>query len=169
MNSRAAMADKPKQRTLIALVRNESGVLTRVATAFRRRGLNLASLAVGVCEKEGCSRITLVVDGESPSLALAKHHLARLIDVIEVEDITAEPAITSELALIKVAVTPDNAEAVNGVAAEFQARTVDAGAQAVTFEAVGAPAQLNSMIAQLQKYGVLEISRTGQICALKNS
>lgn len=163
------MQTKQQQRILIALVVDEPGVLTRIATAFRRRGFNLASLSVNSSEKKEFSRMTFVVEGPPHSLALANHHLERLIEVVEVHDITDCPAITSELALIKVAIKPDTIDEINSIAAQFGAKTVDLGTDVITFEMAGTTETLESIIAQLKKYGILELSRTGRVGTLRSS
>ena len=61
-------ANQTEQHTLVALVEDKPGVLTKVASMFRRRGFNIASLAVGSSEKPGLSRMTFVVNGEDMSL-----------------------------------------------------------------------------------------------------
>ena len=94
-----------EQHTLIALVEDKPGVLTRVASMFRRRGFNIASLAVGNSERPGLSRMTFVVKGDDYTVSQVAKQLDKLIDVIEVSDITNESTVTRELALIKVKTT----------------------------------------------------------------
>ena len=51
------------KHTLVALVEDRPGVLSRVITLFRRRNFNIESISVGHTEIPAISRMTLVVDG----------------------------------------------------------------------------------------------------------
>ena len=89
------------QRTISALVQDRPGVLARIAGLFRRRGFNIASLAVGRSEQPGLSRMTFVVEGPNEVVRHVSAQLDRLIDVVEVRDITEKNIVWRELALIK--------------------------------------------------------------------
>ena len=93
-------------RTVIALVENKAGVLARICGLFRRQGFNIASLAVGRSEIEGLSRMTFVVEGPEEVVRLVAAKLDRLIEVVEVEDISDLDHVYREMVLIKV--TADN-------------------------------------------------------------
>ena len=90
------------QRTISALVQDRPGVLARIAGLFRRRGFNIASLAVGRSEQTGLSRMTFVVEGQEKPLANISSQLNKLIDVVEASDISDKNIVWRELALIKV-------------------------------------------------------------------
>jgi len=89
-------------RTLIALVEDRPGVLTRVASLFRRRAFNIESLTVGHTEQPGISRMTIVVDSDRTDAQKVAQNLYKLVNVIRVEDVTERPIVTRNLALIKV-------------------------------------------------------------------
>ncbi len=127
--------------TFIALVENKPGVLNRVASLFRRRNFNIESLAVGRTEKPEISRMTVVVDCPNGDYDAHKieANLYKLVNVIDVQDVTHQPSVTRDLALIKVMVGPDKrAEVgpekraeVNSLAEIFRARIVDVAADRV--------------------------------------
>lgn len=156
-----------KRRILIAVVRDEPGVLARIATTFRRRGLNLASLAVGKSETVGFSRMTFVVEGMSPSLASVEHHLERLIDVLSVTDVTEQNAIARELALLKVGLTPETLGAINNIASLFAAKTLDLQDDVVTFELTGTTERVSALVRLLSKFDLKSVSRTGVVVCLR--
>ena len=91
-------ANQTEQHTLVALVEDKPGVLTKVASMFRRRGFNIASLAVGNSEQPGLSRMTFVVNGDEYTVGQVVKQMDKLIDVIEVADITSERIVARELA-----------------------------------------------------------------------
>ena len=89
-------------RTLIATVADRPGVLNRVASLFRRRAFNIESLTVGHTERPGVSRMTIVVDSRRTDATKVAQNLRKLVDVLDVEDISDRAAILHDLALIKV-------------------------------------------------------------------
>ncbi len=113
--------------TFIALVENKPGVLNRVASLFRRRNFNIESLAVGRTQNPEVSRMTIVVD--CPNGDVDAHrieaNLYKLVNVIDVQDVTHQPNVTHDLALIKVKVSPERRTEVNGLTEIFRARIVD--------------------------------------------
>ena len=112
--------------TLIALVEDKPGVLTRVASLFRRRNYNIESLAVGHTENPGISRMTIVVDSTQTNVEKVVQNLYKLVNVIRVEDITAQPMVFRDLALVKVKVDSGGVRSeVMQLVDTFRARVVD--------------------------------------------
>lgn len=152
------------QYTFIALVENKPGVLNRVASLFRRRNFNIESLAVGRTEKPEVSRMTIVVDcqGEFDAHKI-EANLYKLVNVIDVQDVTHQPAVTRDLALIKVQVGPEKRSEVNNLAAIFRARIIDVAADSVIVEVTGTEEKIEGMMELLRPIGIAEMVRTGQI------
>jgi acetolactate synthase-1/3 small subunit len=134
--------------TFVVYVENKPGVLTRVASLFRRRAFNIDSLTVGRTEKPEVSRMTIVVDADRDQALRVEANLYKLVNVLFVENITAKPAISRDLAMIKVAATHDARSHVLELANVFRARVVDLAPESLTLEV-------------LRPYGVLEMVRTG--------
>jgi acetolactate synthase-1/3 small subunit len=152
------------QYTFITLVENKPGVLNRVASLFRRRNFNIESLAVGRTEKPEISRMTIVVDCQSEFDAhKIEANLYKLVNVIDVQDVTHQPAVTRDLALIKVQVGPEKRAEVNNLAAIFRARIVDVAPDSVIVEITGTEDKVESMVELLRPLGIVEMVRTGQI------
>jgi acetolactate synthase-1/3 small subunit len=153
------------QHTFIALVENKPGVLNRVASLFRRRNFNIESLAVGRTENPAVSRMTVVVhcpNGEVDAHKI-EANLYKLINVIDVQDVTHQPSVTRDLALIKVRVEPERRAEVNGLAAIFRARIVDVAVDSVIVEITGTEDKIEGMIELLRPLGIVEMVRTGQV------
>ncbi|MGA7195297.1 MAG: acetolactate synthase small subunit [Anaerolineales bacterium] len=153
------------QYTFIALVENKPGVLNRVASLFRRRNFNIESLAVGKTENPEVSRMTVVVgcpNGEVDAHKL-EANLYKLVNVIDVQDVTHQPSVTRDLALIKVKVSPERRGEVNGLADIFRARIVDVAADSVIIEITGTEDKIEGMIELLRPIGIVEMVRTGQV------
>ena len=90
------------KHTLSVLVEDESGALSRIAGLFARRGFNIDSLAVGPAEAERQSRLTMVVEGDDQTLQQMTKQLDKLVNVLQVLDLTQRPAVERELMLLKV-------------------------------------------------------------------
>ncbi|MDD2921420.1 MAG: acetolactate synthase small subunit, partial [Anaerolineales bacterium] len=141
------------------------GVLNRVASLFRRRNFNIESLAVGRTENPEVSRMTVVVD--CPNCDIDAHkieaNLYKLVNVIDVQDVTRQPSVTRDLALIKVKVEPEKRAEVNGLAEIFRARIVDVAFDSLIVEITGTEDKIEGMIELLRPIGIVEMVRTGQV------
>ncbi len=152
------------QYTFIALVEDKPGVLNRVASLFRRRNFNIESLAVGRTEKTGVSRMTIVTDcANDVDAHKIEANLYKLVNVIDVQDVSRQPSVRRDLALIKVRATAEQRAEINNLAAIFRARIVDVAPDSVIVEATGTEDKIESMIELLRPIGILEMVRTGQI------
>ena len=156
--------------TLIALVEDKPGVLNRVASLFRRRNFNIVSLAVGSTEQPGVSRMTIVTDCENDTEAhKIEANLYKLVNVIDVQDLTGQPSVTRELVLIKVKATPERRSEINNLVAIFRARIVDVAPDSVIVEATGTEDKIEGIIELLSPIGIMEIVRTGQIAMMRGA
>lgn len=151
------------KRILAVLVENHPGVLARVAGLVRRRGFNIESLAVGVTDDPHISRMTLVVEGDEPTVAQVSKQLDKLIEVLKVTDLDAEQSVARELALIKVSADPVQRPQVLQLASVFRANVVDVGREAVILEVTGIHDKVEALIGLAREFGVQEVVRTGII------
>ena len=157
------MANVAHEYTVVALVQDRPGVLNRVSSMFRRRGYNIVSLAVGHSEKVGLSRMTFVVDCDDATIDQVRKQLDKLIEVIEVTDMTELASVTRELALIKVASSPETRSEIIQLVDIFRANIVDVTADSVIIEVTGDENKVDSLLTLLEDYGIVEIMRTGRI------
>lgn len=153
--------------TITALVEDKPGVLTRVASLFRRRGFNITSLAVGHSEQRGLSRMTFVVDGDQYTVDQATKQLDKLIDVVRVSDISEQDIVARELALIKVKSTPETRGEIIETIHLFRAGIVDVGAQSLIVEITGEEDKIHALINLLEPFGILEMMRTGRVAMVR--
>jgi len=161
------MSSNHQHHTLVALVEDKPGVLTRIASMFRRRGFNIASLAVGKSEQPGLSRMTFVLEGDEHTVNQVTKQLDKLIDVIRVSDITDEKIVARELALIKVNANSSNRGEVIQIVQLFRANIVDVGAQSVVIEITGEEDKINALHALLEPFGIIEMLRTGLVAMVR--
>jgi acetolactate synthase-1/3 small subunit len=153
------------KRTLIALVENKPGVLNRVVSLFRRRNFNMDSLTVGRTHRHDVSRMTIVLDDVDGDLVKKiRMNLYKLVDVIEVREISEQPHVIRDMALVKV--TCDTAEKRNHlteVTYKYGARIVDIGPDVVIVEITGEPDRVESVITELEPFGIREVARSGVV------
>ena len=157
------------KHTVAALVENRPGVLNRVASMFRRRGFNIDSLAVGTTEEEGISRMTIVVEGPPEIGDQVQKQLDKLIDVVTVETIHEDDAVTRELALIKVSARPDQRREIIDLIDIFRASVVDVSPTSLIVQLTAAGDTLDALIENLRPYGIREMVRTGRIALARRA
>ena len=159
------------QYTFIALVENKPGVLNRVASLFRRRNFNIESLAVGRTENTEVSRMTVVVNCPNGDIDAHKieANLYKLVNVIDVQDVTHQPAVTRDMALIKVKVGPERRAEVNNLVDIFRARIVDVAANSLIVEITGTEDKIEGMVELLRPVGIVEMVRAGQIAMTRGA
>jgi acetolactate synthase-1/3 small subunit len=152
------------KQTLVAQVEDKPGVLNRIASLFRRRNFNIESLAVGHSETPGVSRMTIVTDEEELLRRnVIRTNLLKLINVIDVQDVTEIPSVIRETALIKVRADAPQRGQVMDVAEMYRGRIVDVATDTLIVEVTGEPDKIESIIGVLEPFGIQEIMRTGKI------
>jgi acetolactate synthase-1/3 small subunit len=151
--------------TFVAYVDDLPGVLTRVASLFRRLNININSLTVGRSERVGHSRMTIVCEASAEAGHRIRASLFKLENVIDVDDIGSTPAVTRELALIKVAATPRNRSYIFELVEVFRAHVVDLAPESMTIEMTGVESKIEGLIQVLNEgeERVLEICRSGKM------
>jgi acetolactate synthase-1/3 small subunit len=150
-------------------VENKPGVLTRVASLFRRRAFNIDSLTVGRTEKPDVSRMTIVVDTDKDGAKRLEAHLYKLVNVLLVENITGEPSINRDLAMIKVACSHETRPHILSLVDVFRARVVDLANDSAVIEITGTEDKIDGLIEVLRPYGLLEMVRTGIVAMRRGS
>jgi acetolactate synthase I/III small subunit len=158
-----------KSHTLVSLVQDEPGVLTRVAGLFRRRGFNIESLSVGHCEQPGLSRMTIVVQGDDSEVDQVTKQLDKLINVVRVTDITRLDMVARELALIKVSAKSDDRSEIMQIVDIYRAKIVDVATDSLTVEVTGGEDKIDSLLRLLMPFGITEMARTGRTALTRGS
>ena len=155
------------KHTIVALTQDHPGVLHRVVSLFRRRGYNIESLTVGKTETPGVSRMTIVSDGDD--VEQVTKQLYRLIEVLKVSDVTNDPTVEREIALIKVHAPKASRAELVALGTVFRARTVDVGPTSMIFEMTGEPENVDRFLDVLRPFGIKEMMRAGRIAMIRGS
>ena len=158
-----------KKHTLSVLVEDEPGVLTRIAGLLARRGCNIESLAIGPAETKGVARITLVLPGTNESTAQIIKQLYKIINVLKVDDITYIPCVERELMLLKVKASKETRSQIIEIATVFRAKVVDIAEDSLTLEITGDPGKILVIEQLLERFGILEMAKTGKISLIRDS
>jgi acetolactate synthase-1/3 small subunit len=162
-------APRPMKHTISVLVENAPGVLMKVAGLFRRRGYNIHSLAVGVTEQPTVSRMIIAVEGEPEILEQIIKQLNKLMEVIKVNDVTGFSTVDRELALIKLNATPATRMEIMEICNVFRANVVDLTEKTMTLEVTGRSDKIDAILSLVQKYGIREMVRTGQVTLVRGT
>ena len=150
-------------RTLVAYVEDKPGVLNRIASLFRRRGYNIASLNVGRTHEPGVSRMTIVVEGDAGVAQLMEANLYKLVNVLSVQDITETPSVIRDMALVKVETGAERRAELLQLVEVFHARVVDICPGAIVAEITGSPDKIDAFVEVLKPFGITEMVQTGRI------
>ncbi len=150
-----------RRYVLIILVKNTSGVLSKVTGLFSRRGYNIRSLSVGETQDPSISRITIELVGDEHVLEQIKKQLTKLVDVVKVKAIRSKSSVYKELILVKVKADAKKRAGIIELCDIFHTKIVDVCAKSVVIELSGSPEKNAALVKLLEEYGILEISRTG--------
>ncbi|GAA3650492.1 acetolactate synthase small subunit [Microbacterium marinilacus] len=154
---------------LSLLVEDKPGLLTRVAGLFARRGFNIESLAVGVTEVPGLSRITVVVDVDELPLEQVTKQLNKLVNVIKIVELDPSSSVQREHMLVKV--RADNASRSNvlEVVNLFRANVVDYAPDSLVLEITGDKGKVDAFLRAVEPFGIRELSQSGLLALGRGS
>ena len=150
-----------EELTLSILVRNSSGVLTRVSSLFARRGYNIDSLTVGPTNNPEISRMTVVAQGDQRILEQIELHLRKVEDVIEIFALPRSSSVYRELVLVKVESNASTRADIVSIVDIFRAKIVDVSPDSMVIEVTGDHGKVNGLLTMLDGFNIVEIVRTG--------
>ncbi len=152
--------------TLSVLVENKAGVLARVADLFARRGYNIVSLAVAPTNDHQFSRITIVVDVESAPLEQIVKQLFKLINVVEIQELSPAESVERELMIATVRSGKDRSQIIELVDI-FEAKILAVSSDRLTVSLEGRPEKVDDFEQLLRDYDIEDVQRTGRIALPK--
>lgn len=149
-------------KILIAYVHDRPGVLTKIASIFYRRNMNIRTLTVGNTSAPEISKIVFRVYGEAEELNRLMLSVDNLIDVISIDIYDDNATTARELCLVRVHLGPErNDDPLLVAIGEFGARVLSRNAATVVLEMVGSPDRIDTFIAALAHFQIIDLSRTG--------
>ncbi|MGE5703370.1 MAG: acetolactate synthase small subunit [Clostridia bacterium] len=157
-----------QSHTIAVLVNDQPGVLTRVANLFGQRGFNIESITVGATEEDVLSRMIITTNGNDQEINQLMKQLIKLIDVISVTNLSQNPMVSRELALIKVNAVPNQLVELNGIVEPFRASIVDIGPASLIVQVTGDSEKIDALVTLLTPYGITELTRTGSLAMARS-
>lgn len=152
-----------KNYTISALVKNEAGILNRIASMFSRRGYNIESLAVGKSETPDLSRMTIVCLADEDEIDQIQKQLNKLIGILKIDLLDSIPFVDRELILIQVSASASTRMEISQIVDLFRGRIVDVASDSLIIEVTGDQGKLQAIIELLERFDILSVCRTGQI------
>ncbi|HEX4754262.1 MAG TPA: acetolactate synthase small subunit [Candidatus Dormibacteraeota bacterium] len=156
-----------QSRLLSVLVENKPGVLNRVASMVRRRGFNIDSLSVGPTDDPSVSRMTITVHVGRQQAEQATKQLAKLIDVISIDDVTGQRVVAHELLLIRMHAPTSRRRDVLDIVDIFRGRVVDIAMESVIVEVTGSTEKVDNFIELMRPFGIKEVARSGAVALVR--
>jgi len=150
------------RHTISGVVRNEVGVLARIASLFAKHDVNIKSVALSETDLLDTTRFTMVVRGNDEKVRQITSELTQSHLVVEVDDLANKECINRELALVKVEKQGDVISQLTQIAELFSARVISVGNETVTFEVTGEEERVDGFIRMMHPFGIRALSRTGQ-------
>lgn len=143
------------------LVCNNTGLLSRVAGLFSRRGYSIDSITAGTTMDERYTRLTVVASGDEQILSQIEKQLQKLEDVVDIKILADGESVCRELVMIKIRAGASQRAEVASLADIFRAKIVDVDAESLMLEMTGTQSKVEAFIGLLEGYEVLELARTG--------
>jgi len=152
------------------LLENEAGALARVAGLFSSRGYNIESLSVAPTDDPAVSRLTLVTSGSEAVILQITNQLAKLIDVVRIDDMTRGEHLERELVLVKLRIEPARRDALRGYVVRTGGRVLDPSTDGFIVELLGSEAEVSGFMRELANHGeLLEVVRSGALGISRNT
>ncbi len=152
-----------QKHVLLLYVTNKPGVMSQVSGLFTRRGYNIDSVAVGITDDPKKSVITIVLKGTDEDLSQFKGQLLKLADVITVRELNYHDSISRELLLIRIHAIAKDREELTTIVEVFGGKIAEITEETMLIEASGNARCINGMITMLKRFGIVDMSRTGQV------
>jgi acetolactate synthase-1/3 small subunit len=146
-----------KIRVLSVLVEDGQNTLTKVAGVLRRRGFHVRGISIGPSRQPGRSRITLQIDHGHAEADQVRKQLERLVEVLEVEDLTGDSMHSRELVVARVAASELDALLKRG------AKVLSTAADGTAVEFSGDADQVADFVNELARHGIVEVVRSGPV------
>ncbi|ANO51826.1 acetolactate synthase small subunit [Woeseia oceani] len=156
------------RHVISVLLQNEVGALTRMTGLFSTRGFNIDSLNVAPTQDESVSRVTLVINGSDAAVAQLNTQLAKLVDVVNIHDMTLGKHFERELAIVKLKLPEGALPKVQALAQKFGAEMLDDSMISCTLQLTGNQKEVDSFVIEAAQIGSLSaVARSGSVAVSK--
>ena len=156
------------RHAISVLLQNEVGALTRMTGMFSSRGYNIESLNVAPTNDPTVSRVTLVVSGSDAAIAQLNAQLAKLVDVVNIHDMTLGEHFERELAIIKLKLGTGGLAKAMTLAKNYSAEILDEDPASCTLQLTGRISEIDEFVNDATGIGELSaVARSGSVAVSK--
>lgn len=166
MSQNGSGVEESRKHTISVLVKHSFNALSRIVGLFSGRGFDIDSISFGEGQEPGLARITITTHGDEQIIEQINKQLHKLVDVLKVADLTYEPFVERELALVKVSATQSVRSEIMQIVNIFRAKIIDISPESMTVEVTGSQDKVDAALGMLRQFGMVEVARTGSV-ALK--
>lgn len=150
-----------KKKIFSLLVHNNTGLLSRVAGLFSRRGYSIDSITAGTTMDDRFTRLTVVASGDEQILSQIEKQLRKLEDVVDIKVLADGESVCRELIMVKISANATQRADVASLAEIFRAKIVDVDQESLMLEMTGNASKIQAFLKLIESYGILELARTG--------
>ena len=159
-----------RENTISILVNNKPDVMARIAGTFSGRGFNIETIAVNVTEDPKTSKITMTVWGNQDTITKIEKQLNKMVDVLQVDDLTGKDAVRREMMLIRVKVPPDGEGArLMQIIDTNRWKVVSGVGSYCIIEVTGDRENIENALTALKPFGLDDLSRTGTVALARQN
>jgi len=152
-----------QKHTISVLVKHSFNALSRIVGLFSGRGFDIDSISFGQGQEPGLARITITTHGDEQIIEQITKQLHKVVDVLKVHDLTYEPYVERELALIKVTSSHSIRSEIMQIVNVFRAKIIDISPESMTIEVTGSEDKVTAALGMLRQFGIIEVARTGTV------
>ena len=173
VKERAGQSNAPegsgRSHTLVVFANDNHGALDRIVGVLRRRRAVTQTFTLARSELPGVLRITVVIDDSEVEVDHLIEQLRKVVDVQHIVNLSPGHTVARELALIKVDSGASHYGEIIELGYLYGAHVIDLTHDTVTLEVTGSEEKVETLVSQLQKYGIREIARTGRVAMTRGT
>jgi acetolactate synthase-1/3 small subunit len=158
-----------RENTISILVNNKPDVMARIAGTFSGRGFNIETISVNITDDPKISKIILTIWGNKDTIIKIEKQLNRMVDVLQVDDLTGRDALRREMALVRVKVTEERKSELMQTIDKHEWKVVSNSADCCIMEVTGGKEEIENALAVLKPFGIDDFSRTGTVALAKKN
>ncbi|HLA27621.1 MAG TPA: acetolactate synthase small subunit [Syntrophales bacterium] len=158
-----------RENTISILVNNKPDVMARIAGTFSGRGFNIETIAVNVTENPGISKIILTIWGNQDTIIKIEKQLNRMVDVLQVDDLTGKDAVRREMALIRVKITEELEKQLMQAIDTHRWNIVSSENRYCILEVTGGREDVEKALSVLKPLGMEDFTRTGTVALARRN
>ncbi len=152
------------------LLQNEAGALSRVSNLFSSRGYNIESLNVAPTADATVSRLTLVTTGSDEVIDQIGKQLGKLVDVVDITDMTSADHVERELALFKLHLVDGKTRQLRTLLETSNARVLDDHEGHYTIELIGGSHEIDRFLDRIRSVSDLStVVRSGAMAVARGA